>query len=478
MNTQDIEQLILLGESDKLEFKTSTAQLKPAFKTACAFLNGKGGIVLIGVNQDGKSVGQSITDKTRKEIATELSKIEPNLPIAVHYVELEQQDKWIIALYSPKTDYAPYLYDGRAYQRHQSSTVRMLQQHYEHLLMNRAPVRYSWESILVPGYPNHGLDEDEIRRTVLAGIQANRIPAIANQEDTQTLLQRLGLLSEDVYNRAAIVLYARKEHLTLLQCTLKMARFIGKDKLGDYIDNQQVSGHAFSLLSEADAFLRKHLSIASFFKADQWKRIDQPTLPVLAVREALINAICHRDYADESTNVTLAIFDDRIEIWNSGRLPPNLTIADLKKHHDSFPRNKLIAHVLYACGLIEGWGTGTNKMIELCKASDVPTPLFKERSGGLLITFRFKQPLGNAYAIPSKNVALTNRQREILKIIQHHKSANVYFIQSALAHPISQRVIQLDLKVLKQAGFIQLRGRAQLATWVLVQNMRDVDESF
>jgi ATP-dependent DNA helicase RecG len=90
---------------------------------------------------------------------------------------------------------------------------------------------------------------------------------IAKQEGTQTLLKRLGLLSEGVYNRAAI---------------------------------------------------------------------------------------CHRDYADESSNATLAVFDDRMEIWNSGRLPPVLKIADLKKTHDSFPRNKLIARVLYACGLIAG----------------------------------------------------------------------------------------------------------------------------
>jgi ATP-dependent DNA helicase RecG len=255
-----------------------------------------------------------------------------------------------------------------------------------------------------------------------------------------------------------------------------MARFMGKDKLGNYIDNQQVSGHVFYLLSEADAFLRRHLSIASFFKIDQWRRIDQPTLPVLAVREALINAICHRDYADESTNVTLAIFDDRIEIWNSGRLPPTLTIADLKKNHDSFPRNKLIAHVLYACGLIEAWGTGTNKMIELCKAAHVPPPLFKERSGGLLVTFRFKRSLGTSYAVPSKALVLAKRQREILEIIRHHKGANVHLIQSTLEPPASKRVIQLDLKVLEKAGFIQLRGRAQLVTWILIQGTRDLDE--
>lgn len=149
-----------------------------------------------------------------------------------------------------------------------------------------------------------------------------------------------------------------------------------------YIDNQQITGNAFDILSAADSFLRRHLPIASFFQSNQFKRIDKPALPVLAVREALINAICHREYIDQSTDISLALFDDRLEIWNSGSLPSALKLIDLKKQHSSFPRNKLISKIFYARGLIESWGTGTNKMIELCKKEKVPLPIFREQSKG------------------------------------------------------------------------------------------------
>jgi ATP-dependent DNA helicase RecG len=145
MNTYEIRSLIAHGESETVEFKTSTAQLKRAFETICAFLNGSGGCVFIGVNDEGKLVGQQITDKTKQEIAIELGKLEPTPQIEIHYTPLqEEKATFIILLQIPKGLRAPYLYDGRAYQRHQSTTVRMPQQHYEHLLMSRAPVRYSW----------------------------------------------------------------------------------------------------------------------------------------------------------------------------------------------------------------------------------------------------------------------------------------------------------------------------------------------
>lgn len=89
------------------------------------------------------------------------------------------------------------------------------------------------------------------------------------------------------------MLYAKPESLQLVQCMIKLARFKGLNKLGEFIDNQQIQGNAFYLLSEADAFFRRHLPIASFFKPDQFKRVDTPALPVMAVREALINALCH-----------------------------------------------------------------------------------------------------------------------------------------------------------------------------------------
>lgn len=103
---------------------------------------------------------------------------------------------------------------------------------------------------------------------------------------------------------------------------LKMGRFIGTSITGDFIDNQQVYGNIFKILSEADYFMRRHLPIASFFQTNQFERMDKPSLPVLAVREAMINAVCHRDYSICSASMSLAIFDDRLEIWNNRNLPP------------------------------------------------------------------------------------------------------------------------------------------------------------
>lgn len=228
-----------------------------------------------------------------------------------------------------------------------------------------------------------------------------------------------------------------------------MARFNGRDKLGDFIDNQQVHGNAFHLLKEADAFLRRHLPIASFFQQGQFERIDKPILPVFSIREALINAICHRDYSTRAGSMTLAIFDDRLEIWNNGLLPKPLKIADLNGKHGSWPRNTLISKVFYARGLIETWGTGTNRMIQLCDEADVPAPKFEEYSGGVSVTFRFKTPIGTSK--PAAPAELSTRQNEILSVLRqssHPLSTNQ--ILSQLQHPPTARTVQNDLAILQK----------------------------
>jgi len=257
----------------------------------------------------------------------------------------------------------------------------------------RGQSEYSWEESIADGYTIDDLDHEEIYKTISDGIRENRIPASAQREDIKQILTRLSLITDNGLKRAAIALYAKQDSMKFTQCMIKMARFKGTNKLGDFIDNQQIAGNAFRLLSEADTFLRRHLAIASFFKPDQFKRIDQPTLPVFAIREALINAICHRDYSDRSTNISLAIYDDRLEIWNNGSLLKNLTVENLKYEHESILRNPLIANVFYVRGLIEKWGIGTNKMIDICQKDGAPEPKFIERTSGIAVIFQFRTPL-------------------------------------------------------------------------------------
>ena len=124
MNLEKLKTLVKQGESEALEFKTSTKELRGAFETACVFLNNQSGIILIGVGNNGAITGQQVSDQTKKDIAAEIVKIEPSAQaqIYVKYVSVGG-DKQVIVLEIGKGDYAPYIYDGRHFLRVQSTTL-------------------------------------------------------------------------------------------------------------------------------------------------------------------------------------------------------------------------------------------------------------------------------------------------------------------------------------------------------------------
>lgn len=463
------EAFIEQGESDTIEFKKTTSNLKSAFETVCAFLNGQGGTVYIGVNDAGKIVGQQTSDKTYIEVANEIKKIEPEEKIHVTYENLNSRKK-VIVIKVDRGDHAPYTYDGRPYQRHQCTTNRMSQHLYEKLLVERGQLNHSWEEAIATKHTLDDLDHEEIYKTIFEGIRENRIPASAQRENVREILERLNLLDGANIKRAAAVLFAKSSSVKYVQCMIKMARFKGKNKLGDFIDNQQISGNAFTLLEEADSFLRRHLPISSVFSSKQFKRIDKPALPVIAVREALINAFCHRDYSDTYTDISLAIFDDRIEIWNSGLLLKKLTIEDLKHKHSSVLRNKLIANTFYVRGMIEKWGSGTNKIVQLCLQDGLPEPKFEEHTGGIELILYFNHSISSSSELPREEFALSERQKNILSLLATGGEFTIQYIIGKLQTPPSQRTIQNDLKKLKDQGLITNVGVGRSVKWILLNN--------
>jgi ATP-dependent DNA helicase RecG len=464
MNIKQLKKLVVQKESETLEFKKSTAQLHAAFETVCAFLNGQGGTVLIGVTDKEQIIGQDVADGTRQAIANETSKLEPSPHIKVDYIAIEK-NKQVIALQVKAGAHAPYIYDGRAYQRNQSTTSRMSQHRYEQLLVERGQLNHTWEALIANKYSIDDLDHEEIWRAVKQGITAGRVPASARSEPIEDILASWNLIQDDELNNAAIVLFAKKTFPRYPQCHLKLGRFRGTDMLGDFIDNKEFYGNAFRMFEEANSFIMRHLPIASFFENDRFERIDKPALPVLAVREALVNAICHRDYSNHSASLTLAIFDDRMEIWNNGKLPPDLKISELKKKHKSEPRNKIIAKVFYDRKYFDGWGTGTIKIFDLCRENNVPEPLYKEYSGGIEIIFKFKEPI--ALSQQASKPALKARQEVILALIKKYKSISIQQLMSELVNPPSPRMVRKDLNYLKELGLIELKGSARNTFWTL-----------
>jgi ATP-dependent DNA helicase RecG len=310
------------------------------------------------------------------------------------------------------------------------------------------------------------VDHEEILRTVRLGIEAGRLPE-GTGTDVGEILDRLKLREERRFLNAVVVLFGKDPLPDYPQCKLRLARFKGIDK-SEFIDNRQVHGHAFHLLEEGMAFLLRHLPIAGRFEPGQMERIDEPLFPVTALREALVNALCHRDYSIPGGSVSAAIFDDRLEIWSSGTLPLGLTLEELKKPHESRLRNPLISGVFYRRGLVEEWGRGTEMIVNLCLRAGHPEPEFLEQAGAFGVRF-----LPSGYLAPHRVVhKLTERQRAILQVIASRGRIALREIMEQLRNPPASATVRDDLYHLKRLELIDSAGRGRGAIWFLREDQR------
>ena len=212
------------------------------------------------------------------------------------------------------------------------------------------------------------------------------MPASSASEDTMTLLDKFAMVENGKIKNAAAALFTKRPQ-DYPQFLLRMARFRGTEKR-NFIDNMRVNGNFFELLDAGLAFLFKHLNQSGVVKG--LRREEQLEIPFEALREALTNALCHRQLDSPSGSVGIAVFDDRVEIENAGHLPNELTVETIKLPHRSYPQNPIIANALYMTAYLESWGTGVSRMVDACKAAGVPEPTYG--TDGLFVWITFKRP--------------------------------------------------------------------------------------
>ena len=389
MTIKDIEILISNDETRNLELKKSTGELKDGMRTACAFLNTDGGWLVFGVTPTSlKMVGQQVTDSTRKEIAQELTKIEPAESIEVEYVEIgSKRGYYVIVIHIDKALFRdePYVYDGRPYYRVESTTKLMPQEMYQKLLRKKDARRRLWEEEPNPNITIEQLDEDALWRLVRSGIEVGRIPERMLHRSLSEVINSMHLSTNGVLKNAIAALFV-KEEFAPIQMHLKMARFDGTTKL-EFIDNRRTEGNIFKLFDDGMQFFFKHLNISGTFVDGQPERIETLTIPYKALRECLLNALAHRVYHQPSSFVSIAIYDDRVEVANTGQLPDDLTLEQLINTHSSHAQNPLIAQVMYYGKYLETWGRGIELMQEQCAQAGMKPPIFNYEGGCFRVTF-------------------------------------------------------------------------------------------
>ena len=155
----------------------------------------------------------------------------------------------------------------------------------------------------------------------------------------------------------------------------------------EFLDNQRVTGNIFNLLDAAMAFFFKHLSLSG--KIEGLYREEELNVPYKALRECCINAFAHRVYHRPGSSVGIAIYDDRVEIENSGTFPPDITIEKLLGGHNSEPQNLIVANVLYKSAVLESWGRGIALMVNECRRVGIPDPEFHTDGNAVWIVFHY-----------------------------------------------------------------------------------------
>jgi ATP-dependent DNA helicase RecG len=281
VNFAELAALVQLGESDTLEFKKSTAELTRAGQTLCAFLNTRGGRVLLGVTPQGRVIGQMVSDGTQQEIAGAVRRLDPAATVGLELVKLQDGERDVVVLsvqYAPEQ--VPFTFEGRAYQRLGTTTVLMPQGLYQQLLLNRAHSRARWETAIAEGIGLEQLDKSEILRSAPAGTDVGRFQAIPLEEiDFGDILDRLGVRRDGAICNAAVVLFGLESAFPEYpQCVLRLARFKGTNK-AEFLDNRQVRGHAFVLVNEAMLFMERHLPVAAHVVPGQLERVEEAAVP-------------------------------------------------------------------------------------------------------------------------------------------------------------------------------------------------------
>ncbi|MBW2608328.1 MAG: putative DNA binding domain-containing protein [Deltaproteobacteria bacterium] len=377
MDQSEIVKLIKRGESKTVEFKETFDN--KTIETAVAFANTRGGHIFIGVSDKGAKKGVQIGKETLIGWTNKISQgTQPRIIPEVESLEIES--KIIAVIQIKEFPIKPVSTKGRCYRRVGNSNRLMTPQDIAE--MHSHSIGTSWDKTPAPDATMSDIDPEKIKSYIRRASDAGRRD-VGDHEESVEILKKLELIKEGKLTWAALLLFRKDTKHLRSQGLVHCGRFKEETIV---IDNRMIEGTIVEQIDEAMDFIRKNISV-KFVMTGKPQRDEVWDYPLEAIRESIINAVCHRDYTMPS-NTEVRIYDDQLTIWNPGGLPLGISMDDLFKPHGSVLRNKGIGAVLYDMGLIEQWGSGIGKILNLCSLADIPAPHFEEYQSGFLVEFK------------------------------------------------------------------------------------------
>jgi len=426
------------SESELIENKTSLNEWREVVESVAAFATSKGGTVLVGVDPNGKRVGVQIGRTTIEDLA---NKIKTNTdPPQYPSISVDGPDhSAVIVILVEENPIKPVWAFGRPIKRVGRTNQRLSRE--EAQRMAEATTGRTWDALPCLEFHKEDVEKkyvnDFLRR---ADLQPVPLP---------TLLKNMSLLTgENILCNGTVLLFARNPQQFFPEAQVKCARFAGTTSV-KFLDEQTIEGNIMSQLDNALAFVKRNTQ-QELRITGKVERDVIPEYPEEAVREAITNAVCHRDYSAVGT-VQIRIYNDRMEVWNPGMLPQDLSVDTLFTDHPSRPRNPKIAQVLHRARIIEHWGTGTLRMIKACKEHDIK-PEFVSEIGMFRVRLLKKE---KAVSRPT-GYDITSRQRECLEYIRAEGAITTR--EYMKRYDVGERQALKDLKSLVDKRLLERSG--------------------
>lgn len=365
ITAEEIKRMAERGESFNVDFKVAVPpKVRDITEEVCSFANAAGGYVLIGIDDHGVIKGAHVDNSKRSAIQGSIGEISPALHIEIYSVDVDGKEIWVLEV--PAGRQLPYFFGGNVFVREGANSQKLTNVEEIRELFQQAEKIY-YDSIPTKKYNIYEhLDADIVKRF-------RQEAHLSNNVDDEQLLENIQAFTEngDV-KRGAILFFAQHPEELFFHAVVRCTQFKGTDKLL-IIDDKTFGGPLVSQYEQALGWLQDKLKL-EYDIHGVGARTEKWEMPLDVFREALINALAHRDYYEQGAFTSVEVYDDRIEITNPGGLLPIVA-----KHfgRKSLSRNPYIFSLFMRMNLVEHVGSGIGRMQELMLNAGLPEPQYE-----------------------------------------------------------------------------------------------------
>jgi len=447
------------GPGQTLEFMASV-DVDQLAETLVAFANSEGGTIVIGLDEQGNPDDTLMFEDVEDALRLALAQCRPG--VRTNWQKSDAQEETAVTLQVPRSSELHSLDDGRVLIRSGAENRPLSGSQIQHLAATKSSGDFEMEAV-------GGATFDDLDPKIMAEYREKRAERQRRPltQSNRALLRTAGYLTDEgVPTVAGLLLFGPEPQAFLPQSGLIVVRFDGTEPRGPgglpgYSRREEIIGPLPQLIEAAWQVVWEEMRVAAVVK--ELVREEKSEYPSFAVREALVNAVCHRDYRLTGRRIEIRMFDDRMEVISPGGLPGYITVDNIAEEH--FSRNPRLVNGLFQWGFIEELGLGVDRMIEDMLAAGHPMPGFKDTPYSFTVTLkntRVRKP------VSSWETNMNERQLAALSYIEEQgRITNREY--KALCPDVSAETLRLDLVDLTDRGLLLKIGAKKGTYYILKQ---------